>query len=120
MAKHNQSPRAKAAEAPGSSPGSDQAQSNKAQQRSDKFSLPQRPSEIDQWADTFHIQIGVLGVRLWFGTTRGDTSAETDIRAAIFLPGEVGRLFLAHARTLAEQQKIEFKPAASGAASLAH
>lgn len=77
-----------------------------AQKRSDKFVLPQQPSSVDQWADVFHLQAGPLGVRLWFGTTRGDSSGQTDIRAAVFLPGEIGRLFLAHARTMAEAQKI--------------
>jgi hypothetical protein len=119
MAKQDKPSASKTAEPSGSSPRSDQAPSNNGQLRSEKFSLPQRPSAIDQWADTFHIQIGALGVRLWFGTTRGDASAETDIRAAIFLPGEAGRLFLAHARAMAEQQKIEFRTTGSPA-TLAH
>jgi hypothetical protein len=119
MAKQDKPPAPKTAELSGSSPASDQAQSSKGQPRSEKFSLPQRPSAIDQWADTFHIQVGAFGVRLWFGTTRADASAETDIRAAIFLPGEAGRLFLAHARAPAEQQKIEFRTTGSPA-TLAH
>jgi hypothetical protein len=119
MAKQDKPPASKTAEPSGSSPGSGQARSSNGQLQSEKFSLPQRPSAIDQWADTFHIQIGALGVRLWFGTTRGDSSAETDIRAAIFLPGEAGRLFLAHARALAEKQKIEFRTTGSPA-TLAH
>ncbi len=119
MAKQDKPPAPKAAELSGSSPPSDQAQSNKGQLRSEKFTLPQRPSAIDQWADTFHIQIGALGVRLWFGTTRCDASAEADIRAAIFLPGEAGRLFLAHVPALAERQKIEFRTVGSPA-TLAH
>lgn len=79
-------------------------------QANNKFTLPAQPAGIDQWADVFHIQANPLGVRLWFGTTRGDASGVTDIRAAIFLPGEVGRLFLAHARSMAEAKKIELKP----------
>jgi hypothetical protein len=119
MAKQDKPPAPKTAEPSGSSSASDQAQSSKGQLRSAKFSLPRHSSAIDQWADTFHIQIGPLGVRLWFGTTRGDASAETDIRPAIFLPGEAGRLFLAHVRALAKQQKIEFRTVGSPA-TLAH
>jgi len=76
------------------------------QKPADTFTLPAQPTAVDQWANIFHIQTNPLGVRLWFGTTRGDASATTDIRAAIFLPGDIGRLFLAHARALAEMHKI--------------
>lgn len=79
---------------------------DRPQLQTEKFVLPQQASGTDQWADIFHLQAGPLGVRLWFGTTRGDSSGQTDIRAAIFLPGEVGRLFLAHARTMAEAKQI--------------
>ncbi|MEW6639050.1 MAG: hypothetical protein AB1586_01000 [Pseudomonadota bacterium] len=70
------------------------------------FSLPAQPAAVDQWANIFHIQTSPLGVRLWFGTTRGDGSDAADIRAAVFLPGDIGRLFLAHTRALAETHKI--------------
>ncbi|MGO4712903.1 hypothetical protein [Bradyrhizobium sp. 2TAF24] len=69
------------------------------------FSLPAQAAAVDQWANIFHIQTNPLGVRLWFGTTRGDASDAADIRAAVFLPGDIGRLFLAHARALAETHK---------------
>lgn len=84
-----------------------------AQESSNQFVLPQQSSAIDQWADIFHVQVGRLGVRLWFGTTRGDSSNRKDIRTAVFLPGEIGHLFLAHARAMAETQKIELKTNAS-------
>jgi len=70
------------------------------------FSLPAQPAAVDQWANIFHIQTNRLGVRLWFGTTRGDASDAADIRASVFLPGDIGRLFLAHTRALAETQKL--------------
>ncbi|MFG3756875.1 hypothetical protein, partial [Klebsiella pneumoniae] len=66
----------------------------------------------------FHIQTNPLGVRLWFGTTRGDSSDTTDIRAAVFLPGDIGRLFLAHARALAETHKIVLDTAGPAERSL--
>jgi hypothetical protein len=82
------------------------SQTDQVNKQPDKFVLPQQAAVSDQWADIFHIQHNPLGVRLWFGTTRGDSTGQTDIRAAVFLPGEVGRLFLAHARTMAEAKKI--------------
>ncbi|MCV9940631.1 hypothetical protein OIU35_30130 [Boseaceae bacterium BT-24-1] len=87
--------------------GSSGPQQGDADKPLDKFMLPLQPADTEQWADIFHIQIGPLGVRLWFGTSRGDASGLTDIRAAMLLPGEVGRLFLAHARKLAEVREIE-------------
>lgn len=71
------------------------------------LSLPAQPAALDQWANIFHIQSNRLGVRLWFGTTRGDASDAGDIRTAVFLPGDIGRLFLAHAREVAETQKLQ-------------